>query len=187
LSHGDDPYSYAFGNPPFFPTADLLIIEATFQAWFGPGVAEEQRCDNVGRRSRDLRESHPGSGNMPYLQFKVQSYSVLLGGDFFDSGADAVIVCRGVGGQTLIVLFHPPGKSLPSNYSSASLEFGLLHVSVEKYPWYVDLLRNEKPITASVNSSASENSVFSGEEPVGEGERTDALWEVITEVFSPPV
>jgi hypothetical protein len=50
LSHGDDPYASTFKAMADVPGVDLLIDEATFQAWFGRGVAAEQNCANVGRQ-----------------------------------------------------------------------------------------------------------------------------------------
>lgn len=61
LSHGDDPYArLGFFNPPR-PVGELLIDEATYLSWFGPGVPDERVCINVGRRPVDLSLSYPTS------------------------------------------------------------------------------------------------------------------------------
>lgn len=52
LSHGDDPYGLK-NNMSVAPDA-LLIDQATFDAWFGPGVADAEREHNIGRRAREL-------------------------------------------------------------------------------------------------------------------------------------
>lgn len=51
LSHGDDPYNRTTRESGTAGT-DLLIDHATFEAWFDP--ANPDRCDNVGRRPREL-------------------------------------------------------------------------------------------------------------------------------------
>jgi hypothetical protein len=54
LSHGDDPYdSYTFADPPF-PMAELLIDQTQYDSWFGSGVSEDTRCNNIGRRVKEL-------------------------------------------------------------------------------------------------------------------------------------
>ncbi|KQM75655.1 hypothetical protein [Xylophilus sp. Leaf220] len=49
LSHGDDPYPLKY-HPEIDP-AQLLIDEATHQAWFGP---EADACGNIGRRAKEV-------------------------------------------------------------------------------------------------------------------------------------
>jgi len=56
LSHGDDPYVYTF-RWTSIPTTKLLIDQQTFDEWFGPGVPDEVKKENVGRRPRDLVQS----------------------------------------------------------------------------------------------------------------------------------
>ncbi|MFQ5882343.1 MAG: hypothetical protein ACE5I9_07710 [Candidatus Methylomirabilales bacterium] len=51
LSHGDDPYNRNTRDAGAAGT-DLLLDQATFDAWFGPAVPD--RCDNIGRRPREL-------------------------------------------------------------------------------------------------------------------------------------
>lgn len=50
LSHGDDPYMLK--NHPEISAEQLLVDKPTFDAWFGPEVANA--CANVGRRSTEL-------------------------------------------------------------------------------------------------------------------------------------
>lgn len=50
LSHGDDPYDQlGYATPPM-PMSEILIDDATFQAWFGPQVPYDAQRQNVGRR-----------------------------------------------------------------------------------------------------------------------------------------
>lgn len=54
LSHGDDPYSsYTFADPAF-PMAELLIDQTQYDSWFGSGVSEDTRCNNIDRRVEEL-------------------------------------------------------------------------------------------------------------------------------------
>ncbi|TMQ04762.1 MAG: hypothetical protein E6J90_50640 [Deltaproteobacteria bacterium] len=64
LSHGDDPYSnLAYSDP--LPDPDRLLVDAaTYGAWFGAAVADNARCDNVGRTVRDLAIADPSSLRM---------------------------------------------------------------------------------------------------------------------------
>ena len=54
LTHGDDPYSgFREGSTTVMPSLEeFLIDEPKFAAWFGG--PEEEACDNVGRRQREL-------------------------------------------------------------------------------------------------------------------------------------
>ena len=52
LSHGDDPYSGGMISTPLIPIEELLIDEATYDAWFGPSVPPE--VSNVGRKPAEL-------------------------------------------------------------------------------------------------------------------------------------
>ena len=52
LSHGDDPYNATMKSSPGYPIEELFIDQATYDAWFGPGVPWEK--SNVGRRTTDL-------------------------------------------------------------------------------------------------------------------------------------
>jgi hypothetical protein len=55
LSHGDDPYnSYWSPASPSVPISELLIDQATFNAWFAPTLSSSQRLANVGRQTREL-------------------------------------------------------------------------------------------------------------------------------------
>jgi hypothetical protein len=51
LSHGDDPYNRNTRDSGA-SGLDLLLDSATFEEWFDP--ANPERCDNVGRRPREL-------------------------------------------------------------------------------------------------------------------------------------
>ena len=54
LSHGDDPYNALTKATPPIPAAQILIDQAKFNSWFGPGVSETDKSNNIGRRTREL-------------------------------------------------------------------------------------------------------------------------------------
>ena len=54
LSHGDDPYNALSKATPPFPAGELMIDQARFDAWFGPGVNDTDKRNNIGRRTREL-------------------------------------------------------------------------------------------------------------------------------------
>ena len=54
LSHSDDPYSQNTRSSPGFPVEEWFIDQATYDAWFGPGVSLPQGKSNVSRRITDL-------------------------------------------------------------------------------------------------------------------------------------
>jgi hypothetical protein len=54
LSHGDDPYNALTKATPPIPAAQILIDQPKFDSWFGPGVGETAKSNNIGRRTREL-------------------------------------------------------------------------------------------------------------------------------------
>ena len=54
LSHGDDLYGKTDYAIPPIPSGDILIDQATFDAWFGAAVSEQESCDNIGRTKVEL-------------------------------------------------------------------------------------------------------------------------------------
>ena len=54
LTHGDDPYNQLTTSVPPMPISEILVNQAQFDGWFGPGVPNDTQCKNVGRRTRDL-------------------------------------------------------------------------------------------------------------------------------------
>lgn len=54
LSHGDDPYNQLTKATPPIPAGMILIDQAKFNSWFGPGVSETNKSSNIGRRPREL-------------------------------------------------------------------------------------------------------------------------------------
>ena len=82
------------------------------------------------------------------------------------SEARVNIYCEG--GNRLYVIFKSDGDSLPgNNYSGTS---GVAYESIDRYPYYIDLLRNESPVWVTFNTTAKSFVVYASQEPVGEEE-----------------
>jgi hypothetical protein len=58
LSHGDDPYNQLTKCVPPYSATELLINQSKFDAWFGGGVSNDDKDDNIGRRPRELAIVH---------------------------------------------------------------------------------------------------------------------------------
>jgi hypothetical protein len=85
--------------------------------------------------------------------------------------AYAIISCHGTDGKTLILCFLHPDSPVPDNHYDPSRGIGSSYLPAVQYPWYLDILRNEKPVFARMHSEKPHwNKVFTGAEPVGEGE-----------------
>ncbi len=71
-------------------------------------------------------------------------------------------------GNRLYILFKKAGDPLPANSYSGTT--GVAYETVDRYPYYVDLLRNESPVWVTFNPEAKSFVVYASREPVGEGE-----------------
>lgn len=60
----------------------------------------------------------------------------------------------------------------PENRSTRTAEVlaGFMYVPAEHYPWYIDVLRNEKPVYAMIDDDPAMNGVYVPAEEVGEEE-----------------
>ena len=93
LSHSDDPYDMRTRSSPGFPIEKLFIDQATYDAWFGPGVSLPPGKSNVSRRlsdlaikylprillvqrCRDIREGRSGSKSLALNFAGFPNYSV---------------------------------------------------------------------------------------------------------------
>ena len=105
--------------------------------------------------------------------YPIQTYEVYLG-RALKAGPrvfQAIIGCRGHQGDTLGLYFAATGTPLPANTSSADATAAAVYLPAEQFTWYVDLLRNEGPVRAYVNTQdPAANHLYSGPEPVGDAE-----------------
>ena len=72
----------------------------------------------------------------------------------------------------LYILFRDPSESLSNNSYNESNKIGIAYQTFDQYQYYLDLLRNEKPINVTFNPGVSPPSfvVYCASEPPGEGE-----------------
>ena len=71
------------------------------------------------------------------------------------------------GGNRLYILFKNEGELPGNSYSGTT---GVAYETVDRYPYYVDLLRNESPVWVTYNTTAKSFVVYASGEPVGEAE-----------------
>ncbi len=109
--------------------------------------------------------------------FEVQTYRVALG-DRMTGVADGqsinfrgYIVCNGADGYHLVFYFLNPSSPVPSPSYLEEYKRGVVYLPFDQMHNYVDLLRNEKPMYAYMNSNSPQwNSIRTTNEPVGDEE-----------------
>lgn len=111
---------------------------------------------------------------MATRSFEVKTYEIFLLRKY--SGIPnvdirAIVAGTGANGESLAALFYEPGGQVPDNYTDlAGRTVGRSFLPVSDYTWYIDMLRNESPVYATLDDvDPSHNRIWCGE-PVGEGE-----------------
>lgn len=85
--------------------------------------------------------------------------------------AQGYISCYGNGGYRFIMYFLHKDSQVPSPVFHPNTKVGAIFLPFEDMPIYLDIVRNEKPIYAYLNSSKPEwNGISTSNEPVGEEE-----------------
>jgi hypothetical protein len=107
--------------------------------------------------------------------FPVTNYTITIGYEASGGGGGdrtrAYIVCFADDGHRFVIYFAAPGSQLAPPRYSVNAKFGSINVAVAEMHNYVDLLRNEKPVYAYLNSERPEwNNLSTSLEPVGEEE-----------------
>ena len=110
------------------------------------------------------------------LNFEIKTYQVYLASRIALSGvpqdAYATIECKGANGETLLLHFMHESDTLPENEFNPRMKEGTCYAPAQNYPWFVDLLRNERPVYGYMNRVTPQwNRIHTGAEPVGEGEK----------------
>jgi hypothetical protein len=104
------------------------------------------------------------------VQWQVTSYRVQLGRQVGENQY-AIIRVLGVEEQNLSIAFVYPDKPLPDNIYNEQTQSGSLYVPAEHFSWYIDLLRNEKPLYVSLFPEGPINNRLTCRwEPIGEAE-----------------
>jgi hypothetical protein len=86
--------------------------------------------------------------------------------------AQGTVVCRGAAGERLIIYgLHPASPVPPAPVCNWAGNVGAVFVPFAQMPVYVDIVRNEGPVYARLDSDHPETMCLTtSEEPVGEGE-----------------
>lgn len=106
--------------------------------------------------------------------YQIASYQIQLARENILGGGAikfyAVVVCSSAAGDRFAIYFLRPDSGPANNIFNPSAKWATAFVPAEQYPWYADLLRNEKPLYARLNSDRPEwNTLSTTSEPVGEG------------------
>lgn len=102
--------------------------------------------------------------------FQVKTYQVMLMRDNpVEPGHHAAIQCTGASTQERFTIWFYPAGFQPQNNTVVGT-VGTSHRPATEYVWYIDLLRNESPVTALLNVANPQYNRLWCSEPVGEGE-----------------
>lgn len=109
--------------------------------------------------------------------FEIKSYQTALG-DRMTGSANGqsinfrgYIICYGDDSFHLVLYFLNPNSPVPPPSYLEQFKRGVLYLPFEQMQNYVDLLRNEKPLYAYLNSNRPEwNNIKTTNEPIGEEE-----------------
>jgi hypothetical protein len=108
--------------------------------------------------------------------FQVDRYEIRLGDSLSATWSDVQVSARGViachgEDHRLLIYFLGEHSPVPEPVFDPGARVGAIFLPFHYLPHYVDLLRNESPIYAYLNSENPRwNSIRTTQEPVGEGE-----------------
>lgn len=110
--------------------------------------------------------------------FEVANYRIVMaqemGVDRGSASVYAYITCVGPTGERFTIYFLRPDSGRAGNVYNPEEKWASSFVPAEQFPWYLDVLRNEKPVFCLVDSQRPQwNRISTGPEPTGEGP-TDA-------------
>ena len=114
---------------------------------------------------------------MSIKQFNVNYYRTSVG--FISSATwggiqikiQGYISCYGNEGYRFIMYFLHKDSQVPAPVFNTGNKVGAIFLPFEEMPIYLDIVRNEKPIYAYLNSTKPEwNGIRTSNEPVGEEE-----------------
>jgi hypothetical protein len=113
---------------------------------------------------------------MATVTFEVMTYEVGIAREM--NGAvgglnvkfPAYILCKGVDYHAVVYALDDTSP-VPANTFLPAYKRGTIFVPRWQFEWFLDLVRNEKPVYCYLNSDTPKsNSLYTGAEPVGEQE-----------------
>jgi deazaflavin-dependent oxidoreductase (nitroreductase family) len=123
-----------------------------------------------------IKESKNGRTAMSFIQYEITQYSVSF--NSYDTGTEIgnvrIVACiEGTDntGNRCLVYFIGEGDPLPCNKYGESTKTFATYRPEQHYLWFIDLLRNEKPVYCRVYpDNLLVSGIHTGNEPAGEGE-----------------
>jgi len=108
-------------------------------------------------------------------KFQVETYSINIGYEQSGGGGGpksrAYLSCTGKDGSRFVIYFAAPGSEMAPPRYFPETKFGSINVPFDEMHNYVDLVRNEKPVYAYLNSEKPQwNCLSTAMETVGEEE-----------------
>jgi hypothetical protein len=115
---------------------------------------------------------------MVIKQFEVAKYILFMGHrsraawGTRELEIQGYVACYGADGSRFVVYGLHPDSPVPFNaVCDIEARVGAIFVPFDSLPSYVDIVRNEKPVYATLNSeNPNAMGLSTSEEPVGEGE-----------------
>jgi len=113
---------------------------------------------------------------MATKRFMVERYEIKLGHALSATWSGTPIKARGVvacygGDHRFIAYFLTDDSKVPGPVYIVANKVGAIFLPFAEMGPFVDILRNEKPVYAYMNSTRPEwNQLYTGKEPVGEAE-----------------
>jgi hypothetical protein len=113
---------------------------------------------------------------MAIKQFLIENYEIKLGHALTATWSGTQIKARGIvacygGDHRFIAYFLTDDSPVPGPVYVVPNKVGAIFLPFRDMGPFVDMLRNEKPVTAYLNSDKPQwNQLFTGKEPVGEAE-----------------
>jgi hypothetical protein len=113
---------------------------------------------------------------MPTSVFPVENYEIILGhGNTATWGgklikARGIVSCYGPNNLRFLAYFLTDDSPVPPPTYIEANKVGAIFLPFKEMPPFIDLVRNEKPLYAYLNTDHPEwNSIRTTKEPVGEG------------------
>lgn len=113
---------------------------------------------------------------MATVHFEVKTYEITVARELNGTTGGlnlkfpVCILCKGVEYHAVVYALDDTSP-VPANTFLPAYKRGTIFVPRWQYEWFLDLLRNEKPVYCYLNSDTPKwNSLYTGAEPVGERE-----------------